>query len=97
MPDRFASLRDATSAAILKSAGATSTRLRDLLVTGAAPPELASLVEKIRERAYEISDEDVAELRKTFSDEQLFEIIVVTTYGKALDQLRAAQKALDLA
>jgi hypothetical protein len=95
--DRFASLRGATLAAIVESAGTTSNDLRRRLVTGEAPPDLAALVEKIRTRAYTISDDDLSALQKVYSDDQLFEIIVATTFGSALDRVTAAHKALEIA
>ena len=95
--DRFASLRDATRAAILASPGTTSSALRQQLVTGDAPPELSALVEKIRTRAYTVSDDDLAVLKKVYSDDQLFEINVATAFGSALDRLHAAHKALESA
>ena len=93
--DRFASLRDATLAAIVESPGTTSHDLRQQLVKGDAPPELSALVEKIRTRAYTVSDEDLAALKKVYSDDQLFEIIVATAFGSARDRLTAAHKAVE--
>ena len=93
--DRFAPLRDTTRAAILESQGTTSHDLRRQVVKGDAPPELSALVEKIRTRAYTVSDEDLLALKKVYSDDQLFEIIVATAFGSALDRLNAAHRALE--
>lgn len=94
--DRFASFRNATSTALL-GPGVTSVDLRQDLLTGVAPPDLASLVEKIRNRAYTVSDADLHALRAAYTDDQLFEIVVVSAFGGALDRLTAAHKALERA
>lgn len=95
MTDRFAALRDATAAALLHAEGATPTTLRQAVAAGTPPSSLASLVEKIRSRAYTVTDRDVDALRREYSDDQLFEIIVAAAFGAARERLAAAQRALE--
>jgi hypothetical protein len=95
MDDRFRTLREATAAALLHAPATTAEDLRVAVTTGQAPPELASLVEKIRTRAYTVTDEDIDALRSTFSDDQLFEIIVASAFGAARDKLSSALKAVE--
>ena len=95
MDDRFASFRNATAAALLNSAGATPAELRQAVAQGNPPPELMSLVQKIRARAYTVTDEDLDRLRSRYSEEQLFEIIVAAAFGAAQDQLAAVRRALE--
>jgi alkylhydroperoxidase family enzyme len=54
-------------------------------------------VEKIRTRAYTVTDQDVDALRSHFSEDQLFEIIVAAAFGAASAQLAAARRALETA
>jgi hypothetical protein len=95
MDDRFASFRDATAAALLKSPGTTPQELRQAIANGNPPPELKTLVEKIRTRAYTVTDQDVDALRSRYTEDQLFEIIVSAVLGAASDRLAAAHRALE--
>jgi alkylhydroperoxidase/carboxymuconolactone decarboxylase family protein YurZ len=95
MDDRFASFRNATAAALLNGAGATPAELRQAIAQGSPPPELKTLVQKIRARAYTVTDEDVDRLRSRYSEDQLFEIIVAAAFGAARDQLAAVRRALE--
>ena len=93
MDDRFASLRNATRAAVLDGRGETPSDLRRAVAKGEAPPNLAVLVEKIRSRAHTVTDADVDALRAHYSDDQLFELIVAATFGAASERLAAARRA----
>jgi hypothetical protein len=95
MDDRFAPLRNATADALLNSPATTPTELRQAVASGNAPADLNSLVQKIRERAYTVTAGDVDALRSTYSEDQLFEIIVSTTFGAARERLAAAHRALE--
>ena len=95
MEDRFASFRSATAAALLQGPGATPSDLRQAIATGSAPPELMTLVQKIRSRAYTVTDADLDALRDRYTEDQLFEIIVAAAFGAANDQIAAAYRALD--
>lgn len=95
MNDRFAPLRNATADALLVGPGATAVGLRQSIAAGRPPAELMALVEKIRSRAYTVTDEDFDTLRGRYTDDQLFEIVVAAAFGKARDQLAAAHRALE--
>ena len=95
MDDRFKTLRDATAAALLRSPATTPPQLREAVSTGQAPPELAALVQKIRTRAYTVTDKDIDTLRSTYTEDQLFEIIVASAFGAARDRLSSALKAVE--
>jgi alkylhydroperoxidase/carboxymuconolactone decarboxylase family protein YurZ len=94
MEDRFASLRNATAAALLQDPGATPADLRQAIASGNAPPELMTLVQKIRSRAYAVTDQDVEALKGRYTEDQLFEIIVAAAFGAANDRIAAAHRAL---
>ena len=94
--DRFAALRRATASALLgSSAGATSSELRQSIAAGRPPVDLQPLVHKIRSRAYTVTDEDIDALRSSYSEDQLFEIIVAAAFGAADERLAAARRALE--
>jgi alkylhydroperoxidase family enzyme len=93
--DRFAPLKNATAAALLHGPGATPAELRQRIATGRAPRELMSLVQKIRSRAYTVTDQDLDALRNHYTEEQLFEIIVAAAFGAAQERLAAARRALE--
>ncbi|HEX2341362.1 MAG TPA: hypothetical protein VHI98_12860 [Vicinamibacterales bacterium] len=95
MDDRFASFREATAAALLKSPATTAQELRQAIADGNPPPELKTLVQKIRTRAYTVTDQDVDALRGKYSEDQLFEIIAAAVFGAASDRLAAARRALE--
>ena len=80
---------------MLDGSGQTPSELRRAVATGAAPPNLRPLVQKIRSGAYTVTDADIDVLRGQFSDDQLFEIIVAATFGAASERLTAALRALD--
>jgi hypothetical protein len=62
----------------------------------AVDPGVAGLLEKVRERAWEISDEDVkAALDAGVSEDEVFELVVCAALGQAQRQLDAACQALD--
>jgi alkylhydroperoxidase family enzyme len=93
--DRFEALRDATASALLRGPGATSVELRQAIARGSPPADLMSLVQKIRSRAYTVTDLDVDALRGRYTEEQLFEIIAAAALGAAHERLVAAQVALN--
>lgn len=95
MDDRFAPLRNSTAAALLHEAGATPAELRQAIAGGHPPEDLTNLVEKIRSRAYAVTNDDLDALRSRYTEEQLFEIIVSAAFGAARERLAAARRALE--
>jgi hypothetical protein len=95
MASRFDELKQATEKALLNGPGATPPELRQAVARGEPPEDLRLLVEKIRKHAYKVTDEDVAELKGRYTEDQLFEIIVAAAFGAADERLRAGLKALD--
>ena len=95
MADRLPQLLDATRRAVLDGEGTTDAALRRQVASGEPPPELATLVQKIRDRAYTVTDEDVDRLRSRYSEDQIFEIILAATIGAAGFRLKAAMDALE--
>jgi hypothetical protein len=61
-------------------------------------PGVAALLEKVCERAWEITDEDVkAALDAGAREDEVFELVVCAALGQAQRQLDAARHALDRA
>lgn len=90
-------LRAATVAAVLKGPGKVASSLRLAIARGESPPELQTLVDKIRAHAYRVTDEDLAAARQRYSEDELFEIIVSAAVGAADERLSAALAALEQA
>ena len=82
---------------MLEHPGHTDPALRQRIAGGDAPPDLAPLVAKIRQHAYRISDADVDALRGTYTEDQLFEIIIAATLGAAEHRLTRAMAAVEQA
>ena len=93
----LAQLQTATRAAVIDGPGSTETALRQQVASGQPLPELVALVDKIRSRAYAITDADVDALRARYNDDQLFELIVAAAVGAAEERLRAALDAVEAA
>ena len=94
MADQLHGLLVATREAVLDGEGATDKSLRRQVASGAPPTELAGLVQKIRDRAYTVTDEDVDRLRARYSEDQLFELIVAAALGAAGERVNAALDAV---
>jgi hypothetical protein len=95
MGDPYAASRLQLEQVVTRGAGHTEPSLREAIARGQAPPELAALVDKVRRHAYKVTDEDIAALKATWSDDQLFEIVVAAALGAAGDRLRAGLAALE--
>jgi hypothetical protein len=61
----------------------------------APPPAFAAYLEKVRDRAYTISDEDVESLKRAgFSEGEIFEQTVGVAIRQGLRRLDAAERAI---
>jgi alkylhydroperoxidase family enzyme len=59
------------------------------------PPEMEPYLAKVRERAYTITDADVAALRdEGLSEDEIFEATVAVAIGEGLRRLDAAERAI---
>jgi alkylhydroperoxidase family enzyme len=65
------------------------------VAAGQPPDELRSLVRKIRDGAYTVTDADVDRLRHTYTEDQLFELILAAAIGAAEIRLNAALAAIE--
>jgi hypothetical protein len=96
MQDRFEAHRRALEEAVLDRPGFTDPEVRRRIADRRdVPPDLAPLVDKIERHAYVVTDEDVAVLKATHSEDALFEIVVAAALGSALRRLHAGLRALE--
>jgi alkylhydroperoxidase family enzyme len=57
-----------------------------------APPEMAAYLQKVRERAYTVTDRDVDELREGgFTEDEIFEQTVAAALAEGLRRLDRAE------
>ena len=70
--------------------------LRRLSATAGTPPEvMRPYLEKVRTRAYTVTDEDVDELKQAgVSEDEIFEATVAVAIGEGLRRLDAARGVL---
>jgi hypothetical protein len=98
MDDRYQALRRMLQESVWNGPGQTSPSLRQAAAAGrGVPAELAALVDKIHQHAYQVTDEEVAQLRQRYSDAELFEIFVSAATGAAAVRLEAGLAALEAA
>ena len=94
--DPHADLRDRVYRTVFDGPGQTDPALRHAVAANAAvPAELAALVDKIHRHAYKVTDEDLARLRATHGDDELFEIVVSAALGASRNRLAAGLAALE--
>jgi alkylhydroperoxidase family enzyme len=95
VPTPLFRLQAETRHAVVDGPGSTDAALRRQVASGQPPLELATLVKKIFEHAYTVTDADVDALRHHYGEEQLFELIVAAAVGASEYRLEAALAALE--
>jgi hypothetical protein len=87
--------RKALVARILEGEGRASRAQRKAAFDDSAlSGPVGALVAKVRQRAHEVTDEDVADARANVSEDEVFEIVVCAAVGEATRQLEGALAAL---
>lgn len=95
MPERLSVLKEATRRAVIDGPGVLDPAVRRSVAEGQPPPELERLVRTIRDHAYKVTDADLDALRSTYTEDQLFEVIVAAALGAAEHRLKAALAVLE--
>jgi hypothetical protein len=96
LSDPHAALRDKALDRVLNGPGESEPALRNAAAAGAGvPAELETLVRKIHQHAYKVTDDDVARLQAKHGDDRMFEIIVSAALGASRERLLAGLKALE--
>lgn len=93
--DPNASLRDRVLQRVLDGEAESSAALRKAAFEGVGlSPDLKPLIDKVHAHAYNVTDEDVAQVQRAYGDDALFEIIVSAALGASHKRLEAGLKAL---
>lgn len=95
MREDLDALRRATVDAALRGEGELPSKVREALARGEGPDEMRALLAKVRDHAYEVTDQDLDALRGRYTDDQLFEAVVAMVLGAADARLRAGLRALE--
>jgi hypothetical protein len=97
MSDRFETLRRQLEAAVITSPGETDPAVRRRAMRGEGDsPALTAFLQRVREHAYRVTDEEVAALTADgHSDDQLFELLLAAALGASQDRLEAGLSALE--
>jgi hypothetical protein len=96
---KFTHARQALIARILDGHGRASHAQRRAALdnAGLAGP-LRTLIDKVAQRAYTVTDEDIAAVRASgLSEDQIFELVVCAAIGQATRQYDRAFAALEAA
>ena len=83
-------------ARVLEGNGKATTELRRAAFENAGLNEpIRTLIEKVANHAYQVTDEDVAAIRAAgLSEDQIFEIVICAAVGQASRQYTSALAAL---
>lgn len=96
LSDPHAALRDRALARVLDGPGESDPAIRKAAAAGVGvPAELETLVGKIHQHAYKVTDADVAQPQARYGDDKMFEIIVSAALGASRERLLAGLKALE--
>ena len=95
---RYTELVTRTVHTVLESKGHTDPNLRWAVAhhrTNEVPANLLSFVEKVRNHAYKVTDEDIATLKRSgHSEDEIFELTASAALGAALMRLERGLIAL---
>lgn len=97
MNDRRAGIVQRLQDAVLRGPGSLTPAQRQRAAAGLADGEgaLAALIGKVRDHAYRVTDEDIADLHRAgYTDDQIFEAIVSVAVGQGLRRRERALAAI---
>ncbi len=97
MSARLGRLVLALEAAVLDGPGDTTKSARKAAADGQPDSaNVAAFVEKVRRHAFRVTDDDVADLRKSgLTEDAVFELTAAAALGAALVRLRAALRVIN--
>ena len=89
-------------ASLLGAPGETDTSLRQSvfdrarLGSGEVPENLKALVEKIADRPWSVSDEDITRLREAgYSEDYIYELVLAAAAGAGVRRFEAGLRAIE--
>lgn len=81
---------------VFRLAGGHAPVTRNETEPAEVPADLASFVSDVADRSYGVTDGQIAELRDAgYSEDQIFEVVVVAAVGAASVHLDAAHRAME--
>jgi len=81
--------------AVFEGQGSSDRATRDAAaIRGDFPEPLASYLAKVRDASYRVTDADIVTLKSWLSEEEIFELTVAATLGRALRSLDAGLGAM---
>ena len=81
---------------MLLGGGEAEPGIRQAAARGSGvPADLQSLIYKIHQHAYKVTDEDIARAQEKYGDDKMFEIVVSAALGAASHRLQAGMRALN--
>ena len=92
--DPHARLRDSVFESVFDGPAESDRLVRQAVAQGKGPSistDLGPLVDKIHQHAYKVTDEDVAQAKSKYGDDQMFEIIVSAALGASRNRLLAVE------
>jgi len=106
--DRHGDLVEPLRQAVLVGNGTTDAALRQAVeaqaavaggrkgeAAGSIPPELTDFVDKVIRHAWQITDEDVEQLKRAgYSEDAIFELTIATALGAGMGRLERGLAAL---
>jgi len=96
--EKFDAVRRVLEETVVGAPGDSTAEARRAAADGAATGAAAAYLAKVREHAYQVTDEDVAAARAAgLSEDALFELTCAAAVGAARQRLESARRALDAA
>jgi alkylhydroperoxidase family enzyme len=93
---RYSAKVEHLRSAVLEAPGRLPPEERQACARNEPPEQLAGYVEKVANRAFEVTDNDVAALREQgYSEDEIFEATVSTALGAGLSRLERGLAALE--
>jgi hypothetical protein len=93
--DPYADALRALEDSVLRGPGKAPAKLRQAVASQTDVPEaLRELALKIEKQPSRVTDEDLERLKATYTEDQLFEIVVATALGASRRRLDAGWRAL---
>jgi hypothetical protein len=94
--DPHATLRDSVLQTVLDGPGESDPSIRRAAADGeGVPANLQTLITRIHNHAYKVTDDDIARPQAAYGDDQMFEIVVSAALGASRNRLFAGLKALE--